>query len=61
MTLAKTPEAVVVILECCLLIFKAIRLGYPDFVIKYTDVFASNVIKTVYIAKKFNDNYLYIA
>ena len=35
-----------------LLIFKAIRLGHPDFEIKFTESFASNVIKTALIGLK---------
>ena len=47
----------VVIEENELLIFKAFIFGNPDFEIKFTDFFTSNVIKTAFIALK----YLYIA
>ena len=33
-----------------LLIFKAFVFGHPDFEIKFTDFFTSNVIKTAFIA-----------
>ena len=49
------PEAGVVISEyflLCLLIFKACRLGHPDFEIKFIDFFASNVIKTQFITQE---------
>ena len=42
----------VVIEEYCFRIFKAFRLGHPDFEIKITDFFASNVITTAFIAEK---------
>ena len=41
-----------VISEYCLLIFKACRIGHPDFEIKFIDLFASNVIKTANIGQK---------
>ena len=47
----------VVIGENELLIFKEFIFGHPDFEIKFTDFFTSNVIKTAFIALK----YLYIA
>ena len=34
-----------VILEYCLLVFKACTLGHPDFEIKFIDIFSSNAIK----------------
>ena len=54
----KQHRAVVVIYEYCLLVFKACRLGHPDIEIKFIDCFASNLIKTAFIAQNVFEHYL---
>ena len=49
LTSVRTKEAIVVISEYCLLIFKAFRIGHPNFEIKFIGLFVSNVIKTAFI------------
>ena len=39
LTSVKTKEAVLVISEYCLLIFKACRIGHPNFEIKFIGLF----------------------
>ena len=51
-TSVQIPEAVVVIYEYCLLIFKACKIGHPDIEIKFGHFFASNVIKTAIIGQE---------
>ena len=52
LTSVYTKEAVVVISEYCLLIFKVCRTGHPDFEIRFIGFFASNVIKTAFIIQE---------